>query len=452
MMFSSIPFLYYFLPLVLLVYFLTPRSIPLKNAILLLASMVFYFWGGPVYLLLILALIFTGYIWGLLINRWREKFPKRAKAALVLSILTGLSGLVYFKYTDFFLTNVNWLTGSEIPLRGLIVPIGISFYTFQLLSYNIDLYRGDVCVQRNPFTLATYVMLFPQLVAGPIVRYSDIEPALRERRVTLADFSAGLSRFVVGLGKKVIIGNSLGEMIILLEQSGENSVLAIVMRTAGFGLQIYFDFSGYSDMAIGLGRMFGFRILENFNYPYISKSITEFWRRWHISLGLWLRDYVYIPLGGNRRRQWLNIFVVWTLIGFLQGAAWNFALWGMYFVAVLLIEKNILMKHCKFEKWNFVIRHIYTLTLILSSFFIFRSNNIFAAESLAGMHSLYYLRSYAVLLGICVIGSTQVPKRLWNKLARPLVVAEPIAAAACLIVSTAFLVDGTFNPFLYFRF
>ncbi|MCL1881896.1 MAG: MBOAT family protein [Oscillospiraceae bacterium] len=467
MMFSSIPFLYYFLPAVLFAYFAIPwivrkitgaesspaNLISLRNAILLTASVIFYAWGGAIFLLLIFGLTVNSWLWGLLIDWFHNKDnPKSAKVALIISIVTGLSGLAYFKYTDFFLTQINWLTPLDIPLTGVIVPIGISFYTFQILSYNIDLYRRDVAVQKSVFRLATYITLFPQLVAGPIVRYSDIEPALHERKVTFENFSSGLSRFTVGLGKKVIIGNTLGEMLHVVESSGEKSVLSFLLLTAGFALQIYFDFSGYSDMAIGLGRVFGFKIIENFNYPYISKSVTEFWRRWHISLGLWLRDYVYIPLGGNRKRQWLNILVVWTLIGFLQGAAWNFILWGLYFVVVLLIEKNILRKYLRFDDWHKIARHIYTLTLILCSFMLFRSNNIFESESLYGQFSLYYLQSYAVLLLICVIGATKLPKRAFNRFLKPFPLAEPMLVALCLIISTAFLVDGTFNPFIYFRF
>ncbi|MCL2546347.1 MAG: MBOAT family protein [Oscillospiraceae bacterium] len=445
MMFASIEFLYYFLPALLIIYFITPNKIPLRNMVLLIASMVFYAWGGPKFLFLILGQVFLAWLFGLFIHKWHGTL--KARVTLILSIVVGLAGLMFFKYTNFFIENFNAITGLGISeLTWLIVPLGISFYTFQLLSYNIDLYRGTVQVQKNPLTLATYVMLFPQVMAGPIVRYADIIPALTQRKSTFNDFYEGIRRFTVGLGKSILIGGAMANLTTAL--GAEASVLAIVLRSASFTFQIYFQFSGYSDMAIALGRIFGFRITENFNYPLTAQSITDFWRRWHISLGLWLRDYIYIPMGGNRKRQWLNILVVWSLIGFLQGAAWNFILWGLFFVVVLLVEKKLLGNFL--ANRSAIFRHIYTLIIVLISFMIFRANNVFEAQSLAGPLSLFYLRSYAVLLALAAIGSTELPRRLF--MTRYVRWLEPVAVALCLIVSTAFLVDTTFDPLLYVRF
>ena len=338
MIFSSIPFLYYFLPVVLILYFLAPKV--LKNPVLLLSSLFFYGWGEPKYVFLMVVTILSGYVFGLLIERFSGK--GLSKVFLVLSVLVSLAGLAYFKYADFFIQNFNALTGFSVPFLRLALPIGISFYTFQILSYTVDVYRGTVKAQKNPIHLATYVALFPQLIAGPIVRYQDVEKQLVSRTHSFEKASAGCRRFILGLAKKILIANTLGELCQVFTQSAELSVLYYWLYAVAYMLQIYYDFSGYSDMAIGLGKIFGFELLENFNYPFISKSITEFWRRWHISLGTWFRDYVYIPLGGNRlgrTRQLFNIFVVWLLTGFWHGAEWNFIIWGLYFGVLLTFEK-----------------------------------------------------------------------------------------------------------------
>ncbi|MDR2356944.1 MAG: MBOAT family protein [Oscillospiraceae bacterium] len=472
MLFSSITFLYYFLPVVTALYFIAPMprgSTAARNAVLLLASVTFYAWGEPVYVLLMLGQALSGWIFGLLIDRARGN-RRLARAALLGSIIAGIGGLMFFKYTDFLIGNVNSLFGLSVGALKIALPIGISFYTFQILSYDFDLYLGKTSVQRNFFTLATYVTLFPQLIAGPIVRYVDVERELRSRSHTLADFASGARRFIVGLGKKVLIANVLGELVAVYKSSDENSALFAWLYAAAYSLHIYFDFSGYSDMAIGMGRMFGFKFLENFNYPYIADSITDFWRRWHISLSSWFRDYVYIPLGGNRvkpARHMFNILVVWFLTGFWHGAGWNFIVWGMFFAFWLLVEKFALGKLLK--KLPRPVSRVYVLLCVAVSWAFFDAPDIpsaartvtsmFAgADSLAGRESLYYLRSYAAPLIAAAIGATPLPATLIGKLGRAragaavLTVAEPLFLAALLVLVTAYLVDGSFNPFIYFRF
>ena len=467
MLFSSIPFLYYFLPCVLLLYFIAPRI--LKNSVLLLASLVFYAWGEPKYVVIMVASILLGYIFGLLIERFREK-KWLSRLLMIVSVVLSLSALGYFKYADFFISNFNAVTGLSVPLLKIALPIGISFYTFQILSYTVDVYRGDVEAQKNPIDLATYVALFPQLIAGPIVRYSDIAVQLKTRTHTLAGTAQGTRRFLLGLSKKILIANVLGELCDTFKASDDKSVLFFWLYAIAYTLHLYFDFSGYSDMAIGLGKIFGFDFLENFNYPYISKSITEFWRRWHMSLGSWFRDYVYIPLGGNRvsvGRHLFNIFVVWMLTGFWHGAAWNFVAWGLYFAILLIIEKLFLYKHLKNSH---VIGHVYVILFVIVSMVLFDASSISQAASYvaamfgAGGYSFasaefwYYLRSYGVVLILAIVGATPLPKYLVSRLegktvgSRILTVAEPVALGALLLVCTAFLVDGSFNPFLYFRF
>ena len=335
MLFSSIPFLFYFLPCVLLLYAISPKKF--KNFTLLICSLVFYAWGEPRLVLLMLITVLGGYILGLL----TEKFNKHKKLFLTLAVALSLGFLGYFKYVDFFIENINLMTGLSIPLLNVALPIGISFYTFQLLSYNIDVYRGNVPAQRNFVDLATYISLFPQLIAGPIVRYSDVAKQLRNRNHSFDKIALGVRRFVIGLSKKIIIANTLGEICEIFKSSNDKSVLYFWLYAVAFALHIYFDFSGYSDMAIGLGKLFGFDFAENFDYPYVSKSITVFWRRWHISLGTWFRDYVYIPLGGSRvgmARLIINLLIVWMLTGFWHGAEWNFILWGLYFAVLLIVE------------------------------------------------------------------------------------------------------------------
>ena len=466
MLFSSIPFLYYFLPCVILLYLIAPKM--LKNTVLLLASLVFYAWGEPKYVVLMVVTILLGYIFGLLIERYQGR--KISKLFLILSLVTSLGFLAYFKYADFFITNFNAVTGLSVPLLRLALPVGISFYTFQILSYTVDVYRGEVKAQKNPINLATYIALFPQLIAGPIVRYSDIALQLETRTHSFDKIAVGVRRFIIGLGKKILIADMFAGFCSTFMDSNDKSVVFFWLYAIAYSLQIYFDFSGYSDMAIGLGKMFGFDFLENFNYPFISGSITEFWRRWHMSLGTWFRDYVYIPLGGNRvskLRGLFNIFVVWMLTGFWHGASWNFILWGLFFAVFLLIEKLCLLKYLKKAKvWN----HIYVLILILFSFVLFASVdlgdlvvNIKGMIGLGGVpfisaETIYYLRSYAVIFILAIIGATPLVKKLVLSVqekkigGKVLNVLEPIALAVLLLVMTGYLVDGSFSPFLYFRF
>lgn len=465
MLFSSIPFLYYFLPLVLAVYFLTPARF--RNAVLLLASLIFYAWGEPKYVLLMLASILSGYGFGLLQERYRGQ--KGAKLVCGLSVAVSLSFLLYFKYADFFLENFNAATGLGVPLLRIALPIGISFYTFQIISYTVDVYRGEPA-QKNLIHLAAYVAMFPQLIAGPIVRYSDIAQQLEHRSHSTALAAEGVRRFLIGLGKKILIANQLGELCSVFRASDEKSVLFYWLYAVAFALHIYFDFSGYSDMAIGLGKVFGFHFLENFNYPYISASITEFWRRWHISLGTWFRDYVYIPLGGNRvgrARQLLNILVVWMLTGFWHGAAWNFVVWGLMFAVLLIMEKLWLLKplsKCR------PLAHLYVVFFVVISFVIFNAENMGQALSdigglfgaggipLVSAEAVYCLRSFALVLILAVLGATPLLRNGLVRLSqyptagKILNALEPFTLFVLLLVMTGYLVDGSFNPFLYFRF
>lgn len=460
MLFSSIPFLYVFLPAVLILYFAAPKK--LKNTVILLSSLVFYACGEPKYVVLMVISILSGYVFGLLI----ERFRKHAKLFLTLAAVTSLGLLGYFKYADFFISNFNALTGLSLPLAKIALPIGISFYTFQILSYDIDVYRGEVKAQKNIINFAAYVTMFSQLIAGPIVRYSDIAAQLETRKHSIGKTAEGIRRFVLGLGKKILIANALGELCDTFRASGDKSVLFFWIYAIAFTLHIYFDFSGYSDMAIGLGKIFGFDFIENFDYPYISASITEFWRRWHISLGTFFRDYVYIPLGGNRvsKPRWMfNIFVVWFLTGMWHGAAWNFIVWGLYFAVILMVEKLWLLPHIKKMK---VLPHVTTLFLVVISFVIFNANSMGESFSYIGAmfgageyplvsrEALYYLRSYAVVFVLALFGATPLPKKIFSseKCRKPVMFAEPVALVVLMLVMTAYLVDGSFNPFLYFRF
>ena len=462
MIFSSIPFLYYFLPCVLLACYLMPKAG--RNGVLLLFSLLFYAWGEPRYLVVMLAATVLGYGFGLAM----ERFPKAKKGLLIASVASSLSFLLCFKYADFFLENLGALTGRPIALLKLSLPVGISFYTFQILSYTIDVYRGQAAAQKNLIDLACYVTFFPQLIAGPIVRYTDIARQLRCRDYSLAQFREGTRRFLIGLGKKVLLANLLGEICAAWRQTTDASVLFAWLYAVSFTLHIYFDFSGYSDMAIGLGRLFGFRFPENFQYPYISRSITEFWRRWHISLGTWFRDYVYIPLGGNRKgkpRQFLNMFSVWMLTGFWHGAAWNFLFWGLWFAVLLIIEKTFLLRHLEKSR---VLGRFYVLLAVIFSFVLFDASGLSAAlvciTQLLGLGGLplsspqaaYLLGSNALLLTAAMVGATPAPKIAAQAIARrwPRVSAllEPVMLVLLLLLCTAFLVDGSYNPFLYFRF
>ena len=459
MIFSSIPFLYYFLPAVLAVYYLTPRRE--KNAVLLLASLFFYGWGEPKLLWLMVFTIAVFYLCGLAIGH----SERHKKAWLVVSVCAGVGLLGLFKYADFFITSVNAATGMSLPLLKLALPVGISFYTFQCLSYTVDVYRGTVPPQKNPISFGAYVALFPQLIAGPIVRYADVARELEERTHSWENVGMGLRRFVVGLSKKVILADNLAMLAKLYRESAEPSLVFAWLYAVAFTLNIYFDFSGYSDMAIGLGRMFGFHFPENFNYPYLSKSVTEFWRRWHISLGSWFRDYVYIPLGGNRvsKAKWVrNILVVWMLTGLWHGAAWNFVLWGLLFAALLMMEKAL----PGLQRLPGVLRHGYVLLAVILSFVLFNAdtlaqagNDFSALFGLAGLplftaETGYYLRSYAPALVIACIGATPLVKQAAQKIGenRAFQMLEPVLWLGLLLVCTAYLVDGSFSPFLYFRF
>ena len=462
MIFSSIPFLYYFLPVVLLVYGLTPRVG--KNAVLLLFSLVFYGWGEPKYLAVMLVCTALGYGFGLALGRAGR--PGVRKALLAASVLSSLSFLVYFKYADFFLSNFNALTGASLPLLQLTLPVGISFYTFQILSYTVDVYRGEAQVQKNPIDLACYVTMFPQLIAGPIVRYTDVAEQLKQRG--RGDFQKGASRFLVGLGKKILFANLLGEVCAAWRGTQDGSVLFSWLYALSYTLHIYFDFSGYSDMAIGLGALLGFRFPENFNYPYIAASVTDFWRRWHMTLSRWFRDYVYIPLGGNRKgmgKQLRNILIVWLLTGFWHGAAWNFLCWGLYFAALLILEKLVLLH---FLEKHRIFGHVYLLLVVVFGFVLFDAATLSGAwDCIRGMlgleglpiasaEGLYLLRSNALLLILAALGATPLPKRIAKALEarcpKAAAILHPAALCALLLICTAYLVDGSYNPFLYFRF
>ena len=458
MLFSSITFLYYFLVVLLLVYFLSPKKY--RNFILLVFSLLFYFLGEPKYIVILILSGVLNYFFGNMVLLKHKKF------FLAVACIYNIGLLLFFKYTDFFITNINSLLGSNIPLLYIVMPIGISFFTFQALSYVIDIYNGKSKPANSLIDFMTYLSLFPQLVAGPIVRYDDISKELVSREVNYDNFSYGVSRFVIGLSKKVLLANVLGEFVGNL---GDVNFLSSWLKPILFTLQIYFDFSGYSDMAIGLGKMFGFSFLENFNYPLISSSITDFWRRWHISLSSWFRDYVYIPLGGNRvsKFKWIrNIMIVWFLTGFWHGASWNFIIWGMYFGFILLIEKLYIGKYLKKTK---VFKYIYSLLIIIIGFLIFNTTNVsdiinsiknmFLINKIPfySLETLYYLRSNLVLLIVSILAATPLFKNIILKVKKTkfkvvVDVLEPIVYIVLLTLCTAFLIDASFNPFLYFRF
>ena len=468
MLFSSISFLYFFIPAIILLYFAVPFK--LKNTVLLIFSLFFYAWGGVKYALLMVLAIALGYVFGLLIEKFREN-KKIAKIFVAIAVACIISFMLYFKYMDFFIDNFNAITGLNIPLLKIVLPIGISFYTFQIISYVVDVYRGEKA-QKNPINLAAYVSMFPQLIAGPIVRYADVARELESRTHSLTDVGEGTRRFIIGLAKKVLIANSMYDLSELIYAVDEKTVLLYWLYGISIALYIYFDFSGYSDMAIGLGRIFGFHFLENFNYPFISRSATEFWRRWHMSLGSWFRDYLYIPLGGNRVPKWrflLNIFAVWMFTGFWHGAAWNFIIWGVFFGILLVIEKFWLLKYLNKSQ---VLSRIYILLAVVTSFIVFQTGANDLGESITyigglfgaggipftSAETLYYLRNYAVLLVAALIGATPLVKRLATKfstsekLGKVCNIIEPVVLVALLVVVTAFLVDSSSNPFLYFRF
>ncbi len=466
MVFSSTIFVFLFLPLVLLCYFLAPKK--LKNYILLFFSLVFYIFGGPKFLLVLLFVVLIDYIGAILITKTNKK-----KLFLILTLILNIATLVYFKYTGFFLENVNNIFGLNITIPDIVLPIGISFYTFQAMSYVIDVYRNKVSLQKNYLTLLLYVSLFPQLVAGPIVRYETIEQELKVRKTTFEDVEYGIRRFILGLAKKVIIANQMGALADTIFSSSDISTPVAWLGAIAYMFQIYFDFSAYSDMAIGLGRIFGFKFLENFNFPYISKSITEFWRRWHISLSTWFRDYVYIPLGGNRKgikRQIINLFIVWLLTGFWHGAEWNFVIWGLYYFIFLMLEKFVFNK--VLAKTPNVIRHIYTLFIVLIGWVIFRCESLDSIKTMfTSMFTLkitefslnellIYLETYAIYFILAIIFSMPVYYKIVDKinflkegkLKLALNILHYGSLIVIFIITIMFLAYSSYNPFIYFRF
>ena len=474
MLFSSLPFLFYFLPCALGLYFLAPRR--LKNAALLLSSLVFYAWGEPRFVLFMATAILQGYA----AARLMERYPRRKRLFLTLSAVLSLGLLGYCKYADFLISGFNAVTGLSVPLLRITLPIGISFYTFQILSYVIDVYRGDAPAQRSLIDLAAYIAMFPQLVAGPIVRYTDVAPQLQSRTHTVQDAALGARRFVLGLGKKVLLANVLYELVTVYQQSGQKTVLLTWMYAGAYMMHVYFDFSGYSDMAIGLGRIMGFRFAENFNYPFISGSLTEFWRRWHISLGSWFRDYVYIPLGGNRcglPRQILNLIIVWGLTGLWHGASWNYVLWGLYFFLFLVIEKFLLGE--KQQRIPAVLRHLFLLIIVYFCWVIFRFRDAAAlgmalrglfggGTAAAGMAVGLSLKNNIFLLLVACVACTPLTAKLWqrwkaaaqgdsvlagNRLLRgAAAVWEVIHPVLLLLLAAMALAGDSYNPFLYFQF
>ena len=484
MVFSSFVFLLAFLLLVLLIYYVCPGKV--RNLVLLVASLLFYAWGEPVYVLIMLFSTVFDYTNGRLIEYFQNKNrPGKAKVVLVIDLVGNLGILGFFKYADFVIGNINSITGAGLTLLHIALPIGISFYTFQTMSYTIDVYRKVVPAQHNIVAFATYVTLFPQLIAGPIVQYKTVAAELSDRKVTLTDFSEGAFRFTIGLAKKVLLANQIGSLWDTISQLHQMSAATAWLGAIAYSFQIYFDFSGYSDMAIGLGKIFGFHFLENFNFPYMSKTITEFWRRWHISLSSWFREYVYIPLGGNRKgmgRQLFNIMVVWMLTGLWHGANWNFVLWGIYYGILLMFEKLFLLKWLK--KAPAWIGHIYSMFLVVIGWTIFAQTDMsqlgrylktmFGIGSHGGADAdfFYFLSTNAVLLILLVVCSIdhrfwlrKICKKSvdsenteddniyqWCELSRGLTYAKPIIMVVLLVVSFAFLVGDSYNPFLYFRF
>ena len=461
MVFSSITFLFFFLPILLGTYYIVPNKA--KNIVLLLASILFYFWGEPTYGWVMISSIICTYVFVILM----DKYKKNSKIFLILALFICVGILVYFKYTNFLIENINLWLKDKIDFIYVILPIGISFYTFQLISYIIDVYRGQAKVQKNILKLAMYISLFPQLIAGPIVRYTTIEKQLENRVHTFQKFALGVRRFIIGLGKKVLIANVLGELANIFLSSNDNSVLFYWLYGISAMLQIYFDFSGYSDMAIGLGKMFGFEFLENFNYPYIATNITDFWRRWHISLSSWFRDYIYIPLGGNRvnKIKWIrNIMIVWLLTGLWHGAAWNFVIWGVYFGILLIIEKLFLEKYLTLDR--VFIGRLYVLFLVMISFIIFNAESIpqiikniggilgITSNSLISTESLYYLKSYFLVIIIAILGATPIFSKIAtkNKISKIANFLEPAYLLIILVTCTSYIINSSFNPFLYFRF
>lgn len=472
MLFSSVTFLYYFLPAALLLYVCVHQRC--KNFILLLVSLIFYGWGEPRYVVIMIVSMVVDYICGYFAGKYRETNKKKARRFVIASAVVNLGILGFFKYYTFIVQNLQLLPFAflkKIPLLADIpLPIGISFYTFQTMSYTIDVYRGDAKVQRNMATFGAYVTLFPQLIAGPIVRYQDVDDQLRSRPHNIDMFASGMRTFVCGFAKKILLANAAGALWDTFRTAGEVGGATVLGSWFGlmlYAFQIYFDFSGYSDMAIGLGKMMGFTFKENFFYPYVSKSITDFWRRWHISMGTWFREYVYIPLGGNRCAKWKmyrNILIVWFLTGFWHGASWNYVLWGMYYCVFLLLEKAFLLKVLK--KLPAFVSHIYTLAVVLFGWWLFVFENLgegvkylgymFGAGSTFTLPGVTFdvLRNLVFFVILCV-AATPLPKKLYYKFyssGKGARVAVSVCCAAALVLCTGYLVDSSYNPFLYFRF
>ncbi len=463
MVFSGLPFLFFYLVATLVIYKLAPLK--LRNLVLLLVSLFFYGWGEPVYIVIMFLSIAVDYTHGMLVEKWRQN-DRKARMAVASSVFINLLILVFFKYYDFLAGSVNAVTGLNLPLTGVTMPIGISFYTFQTMSYTIDVYRKDAPVQRNIITFGTFVTLFPQLIAGPIIQYKSVADQLQSRREDLEKFVSGIQRFSVGLAKKVLLANAVGKLwdTFLATDTAQLTVLGGWLGLIAYAFQIYFDFSGYSDMAIGLGRMFGFEFIENFNYPYISRSVVEFWKRWHISLTNWFREYVYFPLGGNRcsRAKWIrNILIVWVLTGIWHGAGWNFLLWGLYYALWMLAERLFLGKWL--ERLPSVLRHVYTMVVVLVGWGLFAIENMgqlgaylkvcFGGGALWDAFTLYELRSYLPLLVILCVAATPALRKLFFRLPEKAQdVLTPVLVLVSLVLCTASLVDASYNPFLYFRF
>lgn len=465
MVFSSVLFMFIYLPVVLAVYYIVPAK--WRNVWLFVVNLVFYGWGEPVYILLMLFSILLNYYNGWMIDKYREN-QKKARAFLTANTVLNLAMLFFFKYFDLIAQTLNNVFGTQVPILGLALPIGISFYTFQTMSYPIDVYRGDAHMQKNFIKFGTFVALFPQLIAGPIVRYKDIASQLEERTTSVDKFASGVARFIVGLGKKVLIANNIGLLwdVYANLPASELTFTGAWLGTIAFSMQIYFDFSGYSDMAIGLGRMLGFEFLENFNYPYIAKSVTEFWRRWHISLSNWFRDYLYIPLGGNRRGlfiQVVNIFIVWALTGLWHGASWTFLLWGIYYAFFLILEKLFLLDILKRIPSFF--GHLYAILAAFSGWIIFQQKSLdqtfvfframygFGKAGFISSMDAYYMSGFAILIVLAAVACVPLGKNIFAKLPQKVKgIAAPILILVVLVISTAYLVDSMYNPFLYFRF
>ena len=470
MVFSSIPFIFFFLPVFLILYYLVPYKV--KNILLLIFSLIFYAWGEPIYILLMIFSSVVDYTNGRMIEKYAQNNQKRKKLFLIISIIVNLSLLGFFKYADFLIGSINSLLNINIPLLELGLPIGISFFTFQTMSYSIDVYRGDVKAEHNFLDFMTYVSMFPQLIAGPIVRYEEVSKELKNRSITPQGFADGMIRFLQGLFKKVLIANNIGYLFVIAS-SMPNNEMSVVMSWLGilaYTFQIYFDFSGYSDMAIGMGKMLGFTYPENFNHPYISKSITEFWRRWHISLSSFFKDYVYIPLGGSRVKKIINvrnILIVWMLTGLWHGASWNFVLWGLYYGVLLLLEKFVFNKIL--EKTPNWFKHFYTMFLVVVGWMIFAFDDMTILKEYASMmfgvggvsfinnHALYYLKNYLIIFILAIIFSMPVYKLAKEKLSKvkntkSVFIASLIIYTVLFIVVVSYLVNDTYNPFLYFRF